>query len=278
MTALQIGIMCGRLSPQIDNKIQIFPTTCWKNEFKVASSCGFDCIEWIFDLQKNPILDERGINEMKKLSIESNVQINSLCCDYFMERPLFNVSEFDLNKRLEILQQLIVSCSKLGIKILELPFVDIASLKTDNEENQVVKNLDKYISLAEKNNILVTFETDLKPRRFEQFLKKFNHKNIAANYDTGNSASLDYDVSEEISILGPCISNIHIKDRILHGKTVDLGKGNTNFDQFFSELQKINYKGDLIIQGARNDSNEKPEATCKRYLEFVKQYVHKYSL
>ncbi|NDB92814.1 MAG: sugar phosphate isomerase/epimerase [Nitrososphaeria archaeon] len=239
--------MCGRLSPQVDNKIQIFPTAHWKNEFKIASSCGFDSIEWIFDLQQNPILDEQGLNEMKDLSTEHNIQINSLCCDYFMERLLFNVSESELNKNLEILQKLIMSCNKLGIKIL-------------------------------KNNILVTFETDLKPRRFEQFLKKFKHKNIAANYDTGNSASLGYDVSEEISVLGSWISNIHIKDRILHGKTVDLGTGNTNFDQFFSELQKINYRGDLIIQGARNDSNEKPEVTCKRYLDFVKQYVHKYSL
>lgn len=270
--------MCGRLSPQIDNKIQIFPTVHWKNEFKAASSCGFDSIEWIFDLQQNPILEEQGLIEMKKLSAEYGVKINSLCCDYFMEKPLFNVSEFDLDKSLNIFQKLIMSCNKLGIKILELPFVDSSSLKTNDEENQVVKNLDRHISLAEKNDVLVTFETDLPPRRFEHFLLKFNHKNITANYDTGNSASLGYDVSEEITILGSRISNIHIKDRLLHGKTVDLGKGNTNFDQFFSKLQKISYKGDLIIQGARNDSNEKPEVTCKRYLDFVKQYVHKYSL
>ena len=67
-------------------------------------------------------------------------------------------------------------------------------------------------------------------------------------------------------------------DRLLHGKTVDLGTGDTNFDLFFSELQKINYKGELIIQGARNDSQEKPEITCKKYLDFVKQYLHKHSL
>lgn len=87
--------MCGRLSPQIDNKIQIFPTSNWKNEFKTASECGFDSIEWIFDLQKNPILDEQGLHEMKKLSSESNIQINSICCDYFMEKLLFNVDEFE---------------------------------------------------------------------------------------------------------------------------------------------------------------------------------------
>lgn len=270
--------MCGRLSPQIDNKIQIFPTSNWKNEFKTASECGFDSIEWIFDLQKNPILDEQGLHEMKKLSSESNIQINSICCDYFMEKLLFNVDEFELNNRLEVLHNLIVNCHKLGIKILELPFVDSSSLKTDDEENQTVRNLDKEISFAEKNDIVITFETDLKPKRFEQFLKKFSHKNIAANYDTGNSASLGYYVSEELSVLGPWIANIHIKDRLLHGNSVNLGMGNTDFDLFFSQIKEIHYSGDLIIQGARNDSHEDPTITCKKYLNFVKQYLHKHSL
>lgn len=278
MKSLQIGIMCGRLSPQINNKIQLFPIDSWANEFKIASMCGFDSIEWIFDLQKNPILDEYGLNEMKKLSNKFNVQINSICCDYFMEKFLFNVSESELSKNLEILKKLIENCNKLGIRILELPFVDSSSLKTDGDENQIVANLDKHLSLAEKNDVVFTFETDLQPKRFEKFLKKFDHTNIAANYDTGNSASLGYDVVEELSILGSWIKNIHIKDRLFQGKSVTLGTGNTNFDLFFSELKKINYAGDLIIQGARNDSQEKPEITCKKYLDFVKQYVHKYSL
>lgn len=278
VNSVQIGIMCGRLSPQINDKIQLFPVDSWKGEFRAASTCGFDSIEWIFDLQKNPILDEHGLSEMKKLSDKFNVQINSICCDYFMENLLFDVNESELSKSLEILKKLIESCNKLGIKILELPFVDSSSLRTDDAESQIVTNLDKHLSLAEKNDVVFTFETDLQPKRFERFLKKFDHTNIAANYDTGNSTSLGYDVIEEISILGSWIKNIHIKDRLFRGKSVTLGTGNTNFDLFFSELKKTNYEGDLIIQGARNDSQEKPEITCKKYLNFVKQYVHKYSL
>ncbi|WP_268544114.1 sugar phosphate isomerase/epimerase family protein [Candidatus Nitrosotenuis cloacae] len=278
MKSLQIGIMSGRLSPQIDNKIQLFPVDTWEDEFRIASVCGFDSIEWIFDQQKNPILDEQGLSKMKELSNKFNVQINSICCDYFMEKLLFNVSEFELSLNLEILTKLIESCNKLGIQMLEIPLVDSSSLQTSNDENQIVTNLDKHISLAETNDIIFTFETDLQPKRFEGFLKKFTHTNIAANYDTGNSASLGYDVTEELSTLGSWITNIHIKDRLFRGKSVTLGTGNTNFDLFFSELKKIKYDGELIIQGARNDSQEQPETTCKKYLDFVKQYLHKYSL
>lgn len=43
---------------------------------------------------------------------------------------------------------------------------------------------------------------------------------------------------------------------------------------------KINYKGDLVIQGAREDLVDPtilPEATCSKYFTFVKQYLDKYS-
>ena len=45
----KIGIMQGRLSEPQGEKIQAFPITSWQQEFKKASSCGFDVIEWIFD-------------------------------------------------------------------------------------------------------------------------------------------------------------------------------------------------------------------------------------
>ena len=65
----QIGIMSGRLSSPFNGKIQSFPINTWKSEFKKASSCGFEVIEWIFDsIEKNPILDENGIKEIKSLS------------------------------------------------------------------------------------------------------------------------------------------------------------------------------------------------------------------
>ena len=47
----KIGIMQGRLSPPIDGRIQAFPINDWESEFEKASKIGFDCIEWIFDME-----------------------------------------------------------------------------------------------------------------------------------------------------------------------------------------------------------------------------------
>lgn len=273
----KIGIMEGRLSDPIDNQIQAFPRNSWDKEFEKASNCGFELIEWIFDLyENNPIFDQ--IKTIQTLSEKYSVKINSVCADYFMEKRLFNVSELDLEKNLKVLKNLIEKCNELGIKILEIPLVDSSSLNNNKDKQELFCNIESILPYAEKNNICITLETDLPPRSFRELLLKFNHPYLKANYDTGNSAALGYNIIEEFNEIGSWINNIHIKDRIYQGKTVPLGNGNTNFDLFFITLKKINYTGDLIIQGARelNDTRIKPEETCKKYLNFVKQYVDKY--
>ncbi|MBN4046327.1 hypothetical protein JYT57_01475 [Nitrosarchaeum koreense] len=104
---------------------------------------------------------------------------------------------------------------------------------------------------------------------------RINHPNIKANYDSGNSASLGYNVYEEFELFGKWIKNIHIKDRLLKGNTVPLGEGNVDFDILFKLIKKYGYEGDLIIQGAR-DKNELPGDTCRKYMTFVKHYVDRY--
>ena len=272
----KIGIMSGRFSEPITEKIQAFPKNTWKSEFEKASVCGFESIEWIFDTyDKNPIMNNDGINEIKHISEQTSITINSLLADFFMEKKLFNVSEFDLQKNLDVLKNLIKNSNRLGIKILEIPFVDSASLKTKEEQSQVISNLEKILPLLEECDVFLTLETDLPPTSFNELILSFNHPNIKANYDIGNSASLGYDMKEELNLYGDLIYNIHIKDRKYCGETVPLGEGDVDFELFFNLLQKINYNGELIIQGAR-EYGVKPEDTCIKYLQFVKKFVGRY--
>jgi len=117
----------------------------------------------------------------------------------------------------------------------------------------------------------------LPPLIFRDLLLEFDHPNILANYDSGNSTSLGYNSKEELSILKKWIKNVHVKDRKIHGETVSLGTGDTDFDLFFSSLAEIKYLDDLIIQGARNlEKKYSSEQTCSAYQKFVCEYVNKY--
>ena len=60
------------------------------------------------------------------------------------------------------------------------------------------------------------------------FFKNFDKKYFGLNYDTGNSASLNFDPCQEFKKNGSIIKNIHIKDRKKFGGTVPLGKGSLN--------------------------------------------------
>jgi len=276
----QIGIMCGRLSQPIHGRIQSFPFNTWKTEFKKASTCGFEVIEWVFDsIENNPILEDTGIKEIKSLSEENQITVKSVCADFFMDNLLFNVNEFNLQRNLGILIKLINNCQKLNIKILEIPLLEFSSIKNHNFQNQLISNMQKILPIAHDNDVKLTLETDLNPKYFRNLLLQFNHEYIAANYDIGNSTSNGFDIKTELETLFPWIANIHIKDRLLHGNTVPLGTGDVDFESFFLILSKLNYNEDFIIQGAREDLDYKkidPKITCEKYLKFVLKYTDKY--
>jgi len=275
----KIGLMQGRLSSPIDGRIQAFPVNNWKDEFEKASEIGFDCIEWVFDtLSPNPILNKAGIKKIDQLSSEFDISVNSLCADFFMVQKLFDLPQDEIISNLDILKNLIESCSELGICILEIPLVDSSSIKNELFQKELTDNLQKILPVAEKNHVILTLETDLPPQKFRSLLLDLENPYIGANYDIGNSTSLGYDLISEFENIGKWIKNIHIKDRIKNGYTVPLGSGDTNFELFFSLLSKINYSNDLIIQGAREDLTSpiiSPELTCQKYLDFVKNFLIK---
>jgi len=276
-----VGIMQGRLSKPISGNIQIFPSSSWEREFEKASLIGFNSIEWIFDtVPNNPIMNKNEIQKIKTNSRNYDVKINSVCADYFMSKKLFNENKTQIQNNLAVLEKLIENCVDLDIPIIEIPLVDSSSLKTSNDKDDLIKNLEKILEKLENTEIVIALETDLEPNSFKSLLQKFDHPKLKANYDIGNSISNGYDPKIELELLKNWIINIHIKDRKLHGSTVPLGDGDVDFDIFFSMVNKICYSGEFIIQGAREDLHEQsinPEKTCEKYLNFVQYFLNKYS-
>lgn len=274
--SVKLGIMQGRLSHSINNTIQAFPEKSWIEEFELGKKISINSIEWIFDTyNKNPIMNNQ-ISEINNYISKFEIKVNSICADYFMTNKLFNESEQNIKKNLGILKKLAKNSKKIGAKIIEIPLVDNSSLKTEEHKKELVSNLKKIIPEIKELGLIFTLETDLEPKEFLNLLEMFEKNTVYANYDTGNSASLGYDVNEEFKILKDKIKNIHLKDRIRNGTTVPFGLGDTNFEEFFKILKKSEYSGDLIMQGARIEGIN-PEQNCLKYQNFVKEYLDKYS-
>ena len=270
----KIGFIQGRLSKQ-KKKIQQFPHENWKNEFQKAKRLKLNLIEWTIDhygFYKNPLLNIKLKNSIKKILIKNKIKINSVTADFFMEKPFWK--QKNSSHYLKKIEFLIKICGLYKIKFIVLPLVDNSSIKNNYIENKVVFELKKFQGLLKKEKVVILFESDFKPVKLLRFIKAFNNQNYAINYDLGNSASLSYDIEKEFQLYGKFIKNIHIKDRLKMGKSVRFGNGNVNFDKFFMLIRRMKYNGSLILQSAR--STKKGEDFNELYinLKFIKKFLN----
>lgn len=275
-----IGIMQGRLVLPKGRGIQFFPFEEWQDEFKAASKIQIDEVDFIFDLDKyeeNPLWSEEGVGKIQKAMKESGVRVRHICADFFMRRPFFRVTEQERQENIAILKQLIGVAQEIGAENIEIPLVDNSSAKTEEEKDILVKSVAECLPEAQARGIMISLETDLAPQELLELVQRFSHPSLKITYDSGNSSSLGYDSYEEISTYGKYLSNVHIKDRVLHGTTVPLGMGNADFDKLFRGLKEANYRGSFTFQSARQEEGKEAE-TILSYVEFVKKYVNTYSL
>lgn len=272
----RIGIMQGRLSPLVDNKIQAFPSKTWREEFSYASKLGFDLIEWILDLAyagENPILSSSGRNQIIYLQKKHKVDISIICCDYFMEFPLHSEKlEFRL-PAIGMLIELMRVCPEIDINLIELPLLGKSEIRDERAVENLIKLLNYLVPIAEKQGIFILLETNLTPKEISSVLKLIPSNRILINYDTGNSAYWGFKPKEEISIYGNRIGNVHIKDCTQKNYSVPLGEGNVDFELVFKLLRDVGYRGDFILQTARANDHLK---AAKTYYEFTKHYIKKY--
>ncbi len=269
-----IGVMQGRLLPKYMGRFQAHPVGYWKQEYAIARDLGLDSIEFIFDFhlyQSNPLFSTDGIKEIIDISYLTGVKTNSVCADFFMERPIFDYKDNIREQNREILENLILNCSLIGVTDIVIPCVDQSSITSKEKKKIFIKEIQKYIVKLEKYNINFSLETDLPPEEFSELMSHFNSNRIRINYDLGNSASLGYSFKEELDCYGDKISNIHIKDRPLNGPSVIIGEGDAKIHEFFKEIYKNKYDGLLIMQAYRDE--EGLEIFKKQY-KYVRKLIN----
>ena len=275
-----IGFMQGRLCDQVDGMIQAFPWKDWAKEFKTANQIGIDLMEWTIDfnnLNNNPLMQKEGRIEISNLSKKYSVNINSLTGDCFMQKPFWKTSGQMQESLKSQFIKVAESCSRHDIKIIVLPLVDAGSIESVEEEKLIIDFMIFNSFIFKKLNIKIAFESDFPPEKLKRFIQKLDHQIFGINYDIGNSACLNFNPIEEFEAYGQRIINVHIKDRLLAGKTVLLGEGNADFNKVFELLSRYNYLGNLILQTARSDSGEHIEV-IKQNFSFVLTLVQKYFL
>jgi L-ribulose-5-phosphate 3-epimerase len=255
----RIAIMQGRLVPPEGGIFQCFPRERWRDEFAHAAATGLDAIEWIYDLRgadANPLASDAGIAEMRGRSMECGVAVVSVCADYFMDRPFVKADSRDFAELTGLLLWLIGRCQIARITRLVLPFVDASKIESAEQETRVVEMLTRVLSEAERAGVELHLEISYGPGECARLLGRLPHRMLKANYDSGNSSSLGYDVREEFAAYGERVGSVHIKDRVRGGCTVPLGTGDADLPALFDCLEGVGYTGDFVLQVARGEAGD----------------------
>ena len=251
--------MQGRLTPPAGERIQEFPCGAWEDEFPAASAAGLGCIEWIYDRAGegvNPIETESGRARLAEVADQHAVRVNSLCADWFMEHPLTGADGIDRREWLERLDWLLDRCQDLGIRHVVIPFVDDAAIDSKADADLVTEALREAATSARRTGVEIHVESSLPPPDLRSLIEAVAAQEVRINYDTGNSASLGYDPSDELSVYGELIGSVHIKDRMRGGGTVPLGEGDADIPAVMTGLRARSYSGDLILQVARGEPGD----------------------
>lgn len=263
----EIGFILGRLSPLRLGKIQSFPWGTWEYELEIAAQNNLNIIEWTIDserIQENPLIQPHSEDLKHRLS-QCTIKVPSVTCDYYMENPHWKCDPDEISK---VIQNILIGMKTIGAKILVIPLVDNSSIaNSDFNDWRFFHGLEDFLI---RNETQIAFEVDLPPEKAANFISEFDPHLFGINYDIGNSASLGFDVKEEFEAYGPRVINVHVKDRVLNGPTVPLGKGNADFKQVFQLLRDYSYAGNYILQTARASSDNHLE-TLLSYKQFVER-------
>ena len=189
-----------------------------------------------------------------------------------MQNPFWKSSHHEYEMLYIDFTKILIACSKLRIPYIVIPLVDNGSISNEKELEILISTFRSCQNMIASSNVKILFESDLPPLELKNFIKRFPEEYFGINYDIGNSAALGYSTLEELNSYYPFIKNVHIKDRILNGTTVDLGTGNADIPYTLGELLNRGYTGSLIFQGARAASGNSDVEQLQKYIDYVLEH------
>lgn len=264
--------MQGRLSPR-RARLQSFPWGDWREEFARARALGFDAIEWLFEAEEyrhNPLWSEAGISDIRARMNETLISVPSVCATYFLRHPFFRVSAPQRRRSIDILGRLVLHASMLDARVILLPLLEAAEIRSESEKVQLLDSLIEPLDLAQAHGVTLALETSLATREEVALLEEAKHPALGSYFDTGNATAGGHDIAFDIQIAAPFLRGVHIKDRPRGGPNVALGMGDANFAGFFSALKSIDYDATLILETTPGHDYYE---SARQNLEFVKSLL-----
>jgi sugar phosphate isomerase/epimerase len=230
-------------------------------------------------------IDEEKIIEIGRMAGKYNITIDALS-------GTFNMIDPDTGARQKGCRQFEIQC-----KIAHLLNIPIVSLCTGSknpkskwmwhEDNlkeaawdDLMQTTDTILKFAEENGIVLGVETEASniintPERARKYLDSAGSTNLKIIMDAANLcrpfriAGMKKTITEAFDILGRDIVLAHAKDISFDGKVsfVAAGEGILDFKYYIALLNKVGYKGPLVMHGLSEEQVPKSYRFLKEIIE-----------
>ena len=226
---------------------------------KFAKQLGLDGVQVSFNGGENDLRDKATRELYVKTAAETGVNICSLAMGVLNGVPYSSSPDAErwVAECIEVMSTMKTEAAALSDKslaakvspsIVLLAFFGKGDIKGDETKmKEVIKRLKKVAPKAEQAGVTIGLETWLDINDHMRILNEVGSPAVKVYYDTANANKMGYDIYQEIETLGSNnICEIHCKENA----TV-LGNGLVDFPRVKRVIEKIDYKGWLVIESAR---------------------------
>lgn len=225
--------------------------------FQKAGDLGFQGIEFGIDLDYriDPLWTGEGDlrKTMREAAQATGVEAASICLHLLNYQENSPASDKAEHRRIagEIIRNTIEACAHIGASVTLVPFFGTASIKKEDQIQNLIIEMKKLAPAAEERGICLALETSLNALDLVRIVDSIGSDCVQVYYDTGNAASKGYDIVAEIEKLRERIVQVHIKDK----PNGTLGAGNIDFPAVLEAFDRVGFDGYLILETPSTDDS-----------------------
>jgi hexulose-6-phosphate isomerase len=236
---------------------------------RLAKEAGFDGIELNYDLD-NDLSPKSGTKEfqaIRTMADKIGIAISGLCSFLFWPYPLTSNDPEKRARGMELAGLMTRAAHDLGVEnLLVVPGAVHIPWRTDYEpvpndvcDRRAREAIAKLLPTAEKLGVSLNIENIffngylMTPGEMIDFVDSFQSERVRVHFDTGNIMLFQFP-EHWISILGPRIKNVHLKEFTKKGTDYSLESfrplldGTTDWPAVLAAFDQTGYKGYLTFE------------------------------
>ena len=201
-------------------------TLTWKEKLQCAKECGYDYLEISIDATEEKInriyMDTEEKREIMEAIFDTGIPIGSMSVSALTKYALGDPDQAVRDRGMEIAEKSIQLSSALGVRTVMIPGYDIYyGESTIETKRYVLENIRKIAEIAEREGILVGFETMENnfmntTGKAVQYVNMVDSAYLKIYPDAGNitnaAVANRHDVCEDLSLGKGKLIALHLKE------------------------------------------------------------------